>query len=86
MGLVSALKITAFLVASLICLTAGAAFAEGDGGFGLPQSPLSLPSGFVAGTAAPNDTVVTLSEDGGQKIAAGTIEIASASQSAELRR
>jgi hypothetical protein len=40
----------------------------------------------VAGTAAPNDTVVTLSEDGGQKIAAGTIEIASASQSAELRR
>jgi hypothetical protein len=47
------MKITAILAISLLCLTSGMAFAEGDGSgpFGLPQSNNSLPSGFLTGTS-----------------------------------
>jgi hypothetical protein len=44
---------TAILALSLLCLSAGMAFAEGDGSgpFGVPQSANSLPQSFLTGTA-----------------------------------
>ena len=48
------MKKSAILAVSLLCLTAGAALAagEGDGPYGPPETAASLPNGFLNGTTA----------------------------------
>ena len=48
---------TAFVALSLLCLSAGAALAagDGDGPFGVPESANSLPQGFLNGTLQYSD-------------------------------
>ena len=76
---------TVILAMSVLCLSAGAALAagEGNGPFGLPESANSLPQGFLNGTAqytGEQRTYQYLAAQGRRDLANGPALAASTSQ------